>query len=405
VETQLTLGVAAGQAGKQGGHLTGSAASADVSPRRIEPLDGFTIGITAARRRDELESLLERRGARVFSAPAIRIVALHDDGELIAATRACLAAPLDLVVANTGIGFRGWLEAADGWGLADRLHAQLREASIVTRGPKARGAVRAAGLVDSWSPESESSQEMLDHLLDLGLAGTRIAVQLHGEPQHRFCGALRAAGADVVEVPVYRWVLADDVGPLRRLVDMVVAGQVDAVAFTSAPAAASMLRFAAGEGQEAGLVSALRQPVIAACVGPVCAAPLHEHDIPTLIPERARLGALVRAIAEELPSRRTLRLELGSRQLEVRGHGVAYDGRLVNLAPGPLAVLKALAARPGRVLSRKELLGVLPGDGSDEHAVEMTVARLRTALGDSDAVQTVVKRGYRLACDPTRVAG
>jgi uroporphyrinogen-III synthase len=31
--------------------------------------------------------------------------------------------------------------------------------------------------------------------------------------------------------------------------------------------------------------------------------------------------------------------------------------------------------------------------------VEMTVARLRTALGSADFVQTVVKRGYRLRVD------
>jgi uroporphyrinogen-III synthase len=36
----------------------------------------------------------------------------------------------------------------------------------------------------------------------------------------------------------------------------------------------------------------------------------------------------------------------------------------------------------------------------DEHAVEMAVARLRRGLGHSGLVETVVKRGYRLACDP-----
>ena len=60
--------------------------------------------------------------------------------------------------------------------------------------------------------------------------------------------------------------------------------------------------------------------------------------------------------------------------------------------------------QPGRVLSRAELLPALlassGGTGADEHAVEMAVARLRTALGDARFVQTVVKRGYRLAFDP-----
>ena len=38
------------------------------------------------------------------------------------------------------------------------------------------------------------------------------------------------------------------------------------------------------------------------------------------------------------------------------------------LAPGPMAVLRALADRPGRVVSRAELLSALP-KGEEGHAV------------------------------------
>jgi uroporphyrinogen-III synthase len=77
---------------------------------------------------------------------------------------------------------------------------------------------------------------------------------------------------------------------------------------------------------------------------------------------------------------------------------------LVAVPPGPLAVLRCLAEAPGRVRSRQELLARLPG-GGDEHAVEMAVTRLRTALGDTRIIQTVVKRGYRLAFEPEHGGG
>jgi uroporphyrinogen-III synthase len=64
-----------------------------------------------------------------------------------------------------------------------------------------------------------------------------------------------------------------------------------------------------------------------------------------------------------------------------------------------MAVLEELVRRPGVVISRSRLLSLLPGGGSDEHAVEMAVTRLRGAVG-SRVVQTVVKRGYRLAYEP-----
>ena len=86
--------------------------------------------------------------------------------------------------------------------------------------------------------------------------------------------------------------------------------------------------------------------------------------------------------------------------LELRGHAVLVDGELRAIPPAGMALLRALARRPGRVVTRAELLGALPGGGDDEHAVEMAVARLRTALGQPKLLQTVVKRGYRLALEP-----
>lgn len=80
------------------------------------PLTGFTVGITAARRADEFAALLVRRGADVVMAPTIRILPLVDDTELEQVTERIIADPPDLMVATTGIGFRGWVEAADGWG-------------------------------------------------------------------------------------------------------------------------------------------------------------------------------------------------------------------------------------------------------------------------------------------------
>jgi uroporphyrinogen-III synthase len=359
------------------------------------PLHGYTVAVTAARRSEELGALLDRRGARVVYAPAIRIVPLADDADLVAATRDVLAQPVDLVVATTGVGFRGWLEAAEAWDLPLREH--LQTARVLARGPKARGAIRGAGLVDAWSPESESSAEVLQHLLSGAegpLPGRRIAVQLHGDPLPELVSGLVRAGAEVVKVPVYRWVLPEDTAPLRRLVATIAARGVDAVTFTSAPAAASLLQIAGDEGVRAGVLAAFADAVLAVAVGPVTAGPLEAAGIRTVQPERARLGALARSVVAELPAQHPV-LTSGPHTLQVRGHAALLDGRLVELPPGPMAVLRALARRPGVVVSRPDLLAELSG-GGDAHAVEMAVTRLRAALG-APVVETVVKRGYRLA--------
>ncbi|MEU2338735.1 uroporphyrinogen-III synthase [Streptomyces sp. NPDC013172] len=366
---------------------------------RHGPLAGFTVGVTAARRADELGALLQRRGAAVLHAPALRIVPLADDGELLAATKEIIDQAPDVVVATTAIGFRGWIEAADGWGFGEQLLERLRNVELLARGPKVKGAVRAAGLTEEWSPSSESMAEVLDRLLEEGVDGRRIAVQLHGEPLPGFVESLRAAGAEVLPVPVYRWMPPEDLGPVDRLLDAVVSRSVDALTFTSAPAAASLISRAEDRGLRDDLLAALGHDVVPACVGPVTALPLQALGVDTIQPERFRLGPLVQLLCRELPSRARA-LPVAGHRVEIRGHAVLVDGDLKPVPPAGMSLLRALSRRPGWVVARSELLRALPGAGRDEHAVETAMARLRTALGSPKLIQTVVKRGYRLALDP-----
>ncbi|OQD55582.1 uroporphyrinogen-III synthase [Streptomyces phaeoluteigriseus] len=363
------------------------------------PLAGFTVGVTAARRADELGVLLQRRGAVVLHAPALRIVPLADDSELLAATKELLDQAPDVVVATTAIGFRGWVEAADGWGLGEQLIARLADVELLARGPKVKGAIRAAGLTEKWSPSSESMAEVLDRLLEEGVEGRRIAVQLHGEPLPGFVEALRVGGAEVVGVPVYRWMPPEDISPVDRLLDATVSRGLDAVTFTSAPAAASLLSRAEERGLLPELLAALHHDVLPACVGPVTALPLQAHGVDTVSPERFRLGPLVQLLCKELPGRARA-LPVAGHRLEIRGHAVLVDGSLKPVPPAGMSLLRALSRRPGWVVPRADLLRALPGAGKDEHAVETAMARLRTALGAPKLIQTVVKRGYRLALDP-----
>ncbi|MGW7281266.1 uroporphyrinogen-III synthase [Streptomyces sp. NPDC054844] len=362
-------------------------------------LAGFTVGVTAARRADELGALLQRRGAAVLHAPALRIVPLADDSELLAATKQLIDQAPDVVVATTAIGFRGWVEAADGWGLGDALLERLRAVELLARGPKVKGAVRAAGLTEEWSPASESMAEVLDRLLEEGVDGRRIAVQLHGEPLPGFVEALRAGGAEVVGVPVYRWLPPEDLGPVDRLLDAAVSHGLDAVTFTSAPAAVSLLARAEERGMLPELLAALGHEVLPACVGPVTAVPLQAHGVDTVQPERFRLGPLVQLLCQELPARARA-LPVAGHRMEIRGHAVLIDGALRTVPPAGMSLLRTLSRQPGWVVPRAELLRALPGTGRDEHAVETAMARLRTSLGTPKLIQTVVKRGYRLALDP-----
>lgn len=383
---------------------TCGAYTTDMAQKPSVPLTGYRIAVTSARRAEELCALLRRHGAEVFNAPAINMIALPDDDELHSNTQSLIADPPDILIAHTGIGFRGWVAAAEGWGLAAELMDSLSRGRVISRGPKATGALRAAGLREEWSPESESSQEVLDYLLDTGVTGKRIAIQLHGaadgwDPFPEFLAGLQAAGAEVVPIRVYRWKPTPLGGDLDQLVTGIARRQFDAVSFTSAPAAVAVLERSRELDIEEQVLDALRTGVHAMCVGPVTSRPLIRRGVPTSSPARMRLGALARHIAEELPTLGSCSVKAAGHLVDIRGTCVLVDGSVKTVSGSGMAILRALAHRPGDVVARTALLRVLPGNGDDTHAVDTAVLRLRTALGDKNIVATVVKRGYRLALD------
>ena len=377
--------------------VPGSTLTVEGEPNLL--LQGWTIAVTAARRGADVVALLEQRGARVLHAPAVRILPLEDDTPLRVATVDCLEQPFDIVVATTGVGFGTWLEAADGWGLGEPLRNALAAAQVYARGPKASGAVHSSGLTDATFPPCESTWDLLERLLARDLSGARIVVQLHGADLDDFTRTLRTAGAEVLEVPVYRTAPPEDDTVLGRLVEQVLVRDVQAVTFTSAAAVTNLLDAATRLSSLDALLDAFGE-VLPACVGDVAAAPLERLSVATVRPEQARIGALVHALTSAL-DRKAVRVRAAGHDLVIRGDGAVVDEVFKPLPPAPMSVLRSLARQPGRVVPRAELQRGLPGDG-DEHAAEMAISRLRTGLGDSRCVANVVKRGYRLACDLVR---
>lgn len=270
-------------------------------------LEGCVIGITSDRRREELADLLERRGARVVHGPVLRTDFLHDNTALRAVTDDLVARPAAFVVANTGVGVKAWAQAAEGWGTQGELVGSLRASQVLARGPKAASACKGLGVPVAYQAAAETLEELGERLITDGVAGARVAVQLQGDDGLALCDALAAAGAEVLPVPVYKWELPEDTGPAVRLVEQTAAGGVDAITFTSVPAVRNLLLIAAGAGLETELRQAFAGPVVAACVGQVCAAAARDAGLDQVVaPEVGRLGLLVRVLTDELVRRRAL---------------------------------------------------------------------------------------------------
>ena len=253
-------------------------------------LAGCVIAVTADRRFKELAGALERRGASVEHARPSRSCPTSTTRAWSSAPVRSSPSPPDVVVATTGIGFRGWIEAADAVGLAEDLLDVLGRARLIARGPKARGAIEAAGLTADWVATSETAAEIQQFLLAEGVSGLadrgaaprqwrrRARRGLRRGRRHRLqrrrlqLGALRPGRARV--------------RPCERTAD----GLLDAVVFTSAPGVHAWLDAASGDDLVAIRRLNLAGRLVLATVGPVTAAPLEDAGLVTLVPARWRLG-------------------------------------------------------------------------------------------------------------------
>lgn len=361
-----------------------------------EPLAGCAMVITADRRKREFASALERRGAIVHHAPALSTISHLNDEQLIADSRALIQSPPDIVVATTGIGFRGWIEAADAAGLAEDLLDCMRDARLIARGPKARGAIQAAGLEADWVAETETAAELQAYLLAEGVAGMRIAVQHHGNGSDGLDEAFEAAGADVQSLLIYGWGPPLDPDAHMKWIDGAAGGQADAVLFTSAPGSDAWLEGVRQQGLFDAISARVRDGrLLLAAVGPVTAAPLEAVGLKTCYPDRWRLGALVRELVKHY-GESTDAISTPDGPLVMRATAAVLDGTVLPLTPTGLEILRALANAGGNVLTRDQLGELLPGAQTGPHAVEAAINRLRENSGSHSLVRTVVKRGYAL---------
>jgi two-component system, OmpR family, response regulator VanR len=112
----------------------------------------------------------------------------------------------------------------------------------------------------------------------------------------------------------------------------------------------------------------------------------------------AELVARVRALARRSGAALPPTLRSSDVELDPARHTVTRAGRPIELTPKEFAVLEALLAADGAVVSNDELVERVWDENADPftNSVRMTVLRLRRKLGAPPLVETVKGAGYRV---------
>lgn len=254
------------------------------------PLAGKRVLVTRPRAQaPELAARLAALGAEAVEAPAIRIVP-PDDARPLAA--ACAdAASFDWIVFTSANGVDAFAQRlAAGGGAAPAL-AGVRICAI---GPATGDRAAGYGLRVDLEP-SDNRGEGVGAALRAGrdLRGKRILLPRADVARPALPAALRAAGADVVEVTAYRTVAAAGwPGPAVR--EMLLKRELHAVTFTSASAVRNAVR-SLGPAQAVDLL----RPTVVASIGPVTARAARQLGVETsVMPSIRTAPALALALAD-----------------------------------------------------------------------------------------------------------
>jgi uroporphyrinogen-III synthase len=262
---------------------------------------GKRIAVLEARLGKQLAELVTQRGGVPFHAPALAELPDLDAGAIAKLVGSLDQRPAKLAVFQTGVGTRALFAATDALAMTERFLALLRDMTVVVRGPKPTGALRTRGVrIDRAAAEPFTTHETLEAIKDLELGGARVIVQRYGVVNTELDHALQARGAEVVEIPTYRWSLPQDTKPLAELIGALERGEMDAAVFTNAEQVRNLFAVAGKLGKAEPLRAGLNATLVAS-IGPVASAALRDAQIKVSVEARPpKLGALLTALEAAL---------------------------------------------------------------------------------------------------------
>lgn len=258
---------------------------------------GQRVAILESRLGKQMADLIARRGGVPVHAPALAEVPDLDPAYIAKLVADLEAHPPRVVIFQTGVGTQALFAATDALGVSDKLLAALGQTTVVVRGPKPTGPLRARSVrIDLSAAEPYTTSEVLAVLASVSLEGARVVVQRYGVTNAELDAALKEKGAEIIEIPTYRWSLPADTAPLLALMDALDRGEVDAVALTNAAQVYNLFELAEGRGRADALRAALNRTLVAS-VGPVASAALRKFGVTVgLEANPPKMGPLIAAL-------------------------------------------------------------------------------------------------------------
>lgn len=265
---------------------------------------GLTVAAFESRMAAEMTRLIERYGGRPLVAPALREIPLEDNSAALRFGERLLAEGIDVLVLLTGVGTTTLFKILHSRHSQEAITNALTHTTLIARGPKPVAALKALGFQPTLTvPEPNTWVDVVSTLDQYRpVKGLRVGVQEYGLSNPGLLEALQQRGAGVFPVPVYRWALPEDTAPLKRVLNEILAGQVQVMLITNAAQIDHVVEILEQDGRTTQFKEACNKLVVAS-IGPTASERLRHHGLPVdLEPSHGKMGILVKETSEQAHS-------------------------------------------------------------------------------------------------------
>lgn len=262
---------------------------------------GLAVAAFESRMAKEMIRLIEHYGGQPFVAPALREIPIQDNPAALRLGAKLIDGQVDILILMTGVGTTTLFDILRSRHPLPSILAGLEQTATVARGSKTVAALKTLGLTPTLTvPEPNTWVEVVSTLDEYRpVKGLRVAVQEYGMSNPELLEALRQRGAEVIPVPIYRWALPEDTGPLKQVLGKILAGTVQVMLITNAAQVDHVMQLLGQEGTTEQFKEACRKMVVAS-IGPSANEHLRHYDLPIDVePSHSKMGLLVKETSEQ----------------------------------------------------------------------------------------------------------
>ena len=281
-------------------------------------LHGIVVAITSSRRAFELASIVRNFGGIPYVAPTIGIrnnISLTSECNRFIDTIG--HEKMHYFICMTGVAVFNLFRKINDSHQLDKVIELLNDTVVIARSNKPAAELKKFGISTDYVPDINTIEGVFGLIRKFDLKKKNIGILWHGDFSVSFKGKLESLGAKVFEYSTYSYSTSleennpgilkemgyDYVAPteekIRKLIEDIIGGTIDAITFTSPPAVKELFEFAIRNKNMNLLKDRLNNNVLVVSVGPSTSKMIENFQIKTdVMPSTYRMGAMVKELAD-----------------------------------------------------------------------------------------------------------